>query len=352
MIEKNLFKPHGLPPGTLIYVGNKKDHDIQIRVIDYNREMLDEKIIPDIKNIGSFKKADTVSWINVDGVHDIELIRHIGEIYELHPLLLEDIVNTAHRPKVEDHEKHLYFTFKMLTFNEETLTLGSEQVSIVLGPSYVISFQETPHDIFDPVRTRIETAKGRIRGKKTDYLVYALIDAVVDSYFSFLESFDTYIDKLENNIQFNSTQDDVALILRLKKQLLFLRRTIDPLREAISFMQNTDSKLLDPGTHKYFNDVHDHLLHVIDSIESNRSLLDGLMESFMSNMSNRMNQVMKVLTIIATIFIPLTFIAGIYGMNFTYMPELGWKYAYPSLLGAMGVIFIGMLIFFKRSKWL
>lgn len=352
MIEENLSKPTGLPPGTLIYVGNKKEHEIQIRVIDYNRNVFDEKIIPDIQDIGSFKKADTVSWINVDGVHDVDLIRKIGDIYELHPLLLEDIVNTAHRPKVEDHEEHLYFTFKMLTFDEETLTLGSEQVSFVLGQTYVISFQETPHDIFDPVRSRIKTAKGRIRGKKTDYLVYALIDAVVDSYFSFLETYDTYIDDLEDKVQSNPGQEDVALILRLKKQLLFLRRTITPLREAISFMQNTDSNLLDKSTNKYFRDVHDHLLHVIDSIESNRSLLDGLMDSFMSNMSNRMNQVMKILTIIATIFIPLTFIAGIYGMNFTHMPELGWKYSYPTLLGTMGFIFVGMLIYFKKSKWL
>ena len=352
MIEKNISKPHGLPPGTLVYVGDKKEHDIQLRVIDYNREVHDEKIISDIKDIGSFKKADTVSWINVDGVHDVDLIRKIGEVYELHPLLLEDIVNTAHRPKVEDHEKHLYFTFKMLTFDEKTMSLGSEQVSIVLGSTYVISFQETPHDIFDPVRARIKAAKGRIRGKQTDYLVYALIDAVVDSYFSFLESYDAYIDGLEEKILVNPNQEDVALILRLKKQLLFLRRTITPLREAISFIQNTDSTLLNPGTIKYFSDVHDHLLYVIDSIESNRSLLDGLMESFMSNMSNRMNEVMKVLTIIATIFIPLTFFAGIYGMNFTYMPELGWRYAYPTLLGLMGVIFVWMLIFFKKRKWL
>lgn len=352
MIEKNTSKPTGLPPGTLIYVGDKKEHDIRIRVIDYNRGLLDEKVITDIHEIGSFKKAETVSWINVDGVHDVDLIRRIGEEYGLHPLLLEDIVNTDHRPKVEDHENHLFFTFKMLTFDEETQSLGSEQVSIILGSSYVISFQETPHDIFNSVRGRIKTAKGRIRGKQTDYLVYALIDAVVDSYFSFLESYDAYIDGLEDKVQLNPTQEDVVLILRLKKQLLFLRRTITPLREAISFMQNTDSNLLDPGTIKYFSDVHDHLLYVIDSIESNRSLLDGLMDSFMSNMSNRMNQVMKILTIIATIFIPLTFIAGIYGMNFTHMPELAWKYSYPVLLASMGVIFVGMLIFFRKSKWL
>lgn len=352
MIEQNLSKPTGLPPGTLIYVGDKKDHAIQLRVIDYNRELYNETVVQDIKEIGSFKNADTVSWLKVDGVHEVDLILKIGEVYELHPLLLEDIVNTAHRPKVEDHEKHLYFTFKMLTFDEENMTLGSEQVSIVLGSSYVISFQETPHDIFDAVRSRIKTSKGRIRGKETDYLVYALIDAVVDSYISFLESYDAYIDELEEKILVNPNQEDVALILRLKKQLLFLRRTITPLREAISFIQNTDSALLNPGTVKYFSDVHDHLLYVIDSIESNRSLLDGLMESIMSNMSNRMNEVMKVLTIIATIFIPLTFIAGIYGMNFTHMPELGWKYAYPTLLGSMGVIFVGMLIFFKKSKWL
>ncbi|MBC8377064.1 MAG: magnesium/cobalt transporter CorA [FCB group bacterium] len=351
-MDQNQTKPPGLPPGTLVYVGDRMDHEISIRVIDYTPHDLSESNFRDINDTLTFKTSNTVSWVNIDGVHDIELIRSIGAVFDLHPLLLEDIVNTVHRPKVEDQEEHLFFTFKMLNFNEKDLSLGSEQVSIILGSSYVLSFQETPHDVFDPVRNRIKANKGRIRRKNSDYLVYALIDAVVDSYFTFIESYDKSISELEDRIHENPQQEDFNLIQRLKKQLLRLRRTITPLHEAISFMLNTESELIEPRTVKYYRDVYDHLHQVLDSIELNRGLLEGLVDTYMSSMSNRMNQVMKVLTIIATIFIPLTFIAGIYGMNFTHMPELGWKYSYPTLLGSMAFIFVGMLIYFKKSKWL
>jgi len=351
MNDKHVNQSKNLTPGATFSVSDNRSHQVQIEVIDYNSNEYKELVISDLGRLNSFNNDETVSWVSIDGVHNQDIITEIGAQFNLHSFLLEDLVNTSHRPKAEDFEDHLFFTFKSLNFDENTLLLGSEQVSIVMSQSYVLSFQETSRDIFDPIRTSIKSNKGAIRQGKSDFLVYALIDSVVDSYFYILEAYDRELGKIEDRIQINPSEADVSLIQRLKKQLLYLRRTMTTLQEAIMFIQNADSTLLDVRTNKYYRNVQDHLLHIIDAIEMNRIQLDSLIEQIMFSISNRMNQVMKVLTIIATIFIPLTFITGIYGMNFVHMPELAWKWGYPAVLGVMGLIFIGMLAYFQKRKW-
>lgn len=351
MNDKHVNQSKNLTPGATFSVSDNRSHQVKIEVIDYNSNEYKELVISDFGRLNSFNNDETVSWVSIDGVHNQDIITEVGAQFNLHSLLLEDLVNTSHRPKAEDFEDHLFFTFKSLNFDENTLLLGSEQVSIVMSQSYVLSFQETSRDIFDPIRTSIKSNKGVIRQRKSDFLVYALIDSVVDSYFYILEAYDRELGEIEDRIQINPSEEDVSLIQRLKKQLLYLRRTMTTLQEAIMFIQNADSTFLDVRTNKYYQNVQDHLLHIIDAIEMNRIQLDSLIEQIMFSISNRMNQVMKVLTIIATIFIPLTFITGIYGMNFVHMPELAWKWGYPAVLGVMGLIFIGMLAYFQKRKW-
>lgn len=342
----------GLPPGTLTYVGTEYEHDIKISVIDYDENNYQTRTIEAIQDLQQFKIQPTVTWINLDGVHNPDLVHELGTIFDIHPLLMEDIVNTAHRPKLEEHDDKIFFTLKMLYGAEDSGSFKSEQVSIIFGENYVLSFQETSQDIFDQVRRRIETSKGRIRKRASDYLVYALVDAVVDSYFVFIDHIDEEVVKLEELVLDEPDKSDFGRILTLKKDLESLRRFITPLREALGFLEKSESALIDPRTRYFYRDVYDHILLVSDSIDSSRESLNNVMDTFNSTVSNRMNQVMKTLTIIATIFIPLTFIAGIYGMNFSYMPELAWKYGYFGALSFMAAISGGMIYYLKKSKWL
>lgn len=342
----------GLPPGTLTYVGNDRDHEIKITVIDYDQDNYHIQTAQQTDELISYRDRPSITWINVDGVHDLDLIRKLGDIFDIHPLLLEDIVNTSHRPKLEEHDEQIYFTMKMLFDDPDASGLRSEQVSIIIGRNYVLSFQETSQDIFDQVRQRIETAKGRIRSRGSDYLVYTLVDAVVDSYFSFIEQVDNQLEELEDKVLAGPEQTDFQLILNLKKELEALRRFITPLREALGFMEKSESVLIDAGTRYFFRDVYDHILLVTDSIDSSRNSLNNIMDTFNSTISNHMNQVMKTLTIVGSIFIPLTFIAGIYGMNFAYMPELQWKWGYFGALGLMSAVVLGMIIYLKKNKWI
>ena len=342
----------GLPPGTLVHVGEEKTAKVKITVIDYDESNLQEKEIVKIDECYPFKEKPTVTWINIDGVHDVDVIEKIGKNYGIHPLLLEDIVNTEQRPKIEDFEGYLFLVVKMLSFDEKQREIKTEQVSLVLGPNYVLSFQEREGDVFDPVRDRIRRAKGRIRKMGADYLAYALLDAIVDGYFLILERIGDRIEELEESLISQPDTKTLTAIHYLKREMIFLRRSVWPLREVISGMSRRESTLIKESTEIFLRDVYDHTIQVIDTIETYRDMVSGMLDTYLSSISNRMNEVMKVLTIFAAIFIPLTFVAGIYGMNFSYMPELGWKWGYFAALAIMAAICISMLIYFRNKKWL
>ncbi len=342
----------GLPPGTLVHVGEKKVETVRITFIDYDEQSFEEKQAKKIEECLKLKETPTVSWINVDGIHDIEVIEKLGKGFDLHPLILEDILSTGQRPKFEDYEKYIFIVLKMLSFSEENQSIEVEQVSLILGPNYVLSFQERVGDVFDQVRDRIRNAKGRVRKMGPDYLAYALIDAVVDNYFVILERLGEKIESMEEEVVVDPTEKTVQQIHSLKRQMISLRKSIWPLRELIAGIQKSESSLINETTDIYMRDVYDHTIQIIDTIESFRDMVSGLLDIYLSSLSNKMNAVMKVLTIIATLFIPLTFVAGIYGMNFEYMPELKLKWAYGAVWLVMITIAVIMLFYFRRKKWL
>ena len=349
---KKASKKTGLSPGTLIHVGEQKIDKTRITLMNYDQDRLEEKEFKRIEESFAYRDTPPVSWINIDGLHEVEVIEKIGTHFNIHPLTLEDIVNTGQRPKVEDFEDYLYLVFKMLMVDEETSHIASEQVSLVLGPHYLISFQETEGDVFNFVRERIRKGKGRIRKSGPDYLAYALMDAVVDHYFLILEKMGEKIEYLEEQLHVQPTPEVLRAIYNLKRELIYFRKQVWPIREVLSTWQKTESAMIKEVNKAFIRDVYDHTIQVIDTIESFRDIISGMMDLYMSTVSNKMNEVMKVLTIIATIFIPLTFVAGIYGMNFKYMPELEWKWSYPILWIVLIVIFFSMMLYFKRKKWL
>jgi len=351
VIKKRSSKA-GLPPGTLVHVGEKKVESVRITFIDYDEQSFQEKQVPSIEECLTLKDTPTVSWINIDGLHDIDLLEKLGKGFELHPLILEDILSTGQRPKFEDYEKYIFIVLKMLSLSEENQSVEVEQVSLILGPNYVISFQERIGDVFENIRDRIRNAKGRVRKMGPDYLAYALIDAVVDNYFVILEKFGEKIEAMEEEVVVDPTEKTVQQIHSLKREMIALRKSIWPLRELIAGLQKSESSLIKETTDVYLRDVYDHTIQIIDTIESFRDMVSGLLDIYLSSLSNKMNAVMKVLTIIATLFIPLTFVAGIYGMNFEYMPELKVRWAYGAVWLVMITIAVIMLFYFRRKKWL
>ncbi len=288
----------------------------------------------------------------MDGIHQLDNIEKIGEHFKIHPLVLEDIMNTGQRPKMEDFNDYLFIVLKMLSYDEEENETKTEQVSLILSSKFVISFQESEGDVFDPVRERIRSDRGRIRKMGVDYLAYSLIDAIVDNYFMVLEKIGEKIEDIEDELVKNPTPEVLHTIHRLKRELIFLRKSVWPLREVISRLERWESPLIDKSIDIYLRDVYDHTIQVIDALETFRDMLSGMLDIYLSSLSNRMNEVMKVLTIIATIFIPLTLISSIYGMNFKYMPELDWFWGYPLVYTVMLAVSAVMLIYFRRKKWL
>jgi magnesium transporter len=355
---KKRSKTVGQPPGTLIHIGEKKTERAKITIIDYDEAHFEEKEAETVKECFPFKDIPSVTWINIDGIHQVEITEKIGKHFNLHPLILEDILNTGQRPKVEDFEEYLYAVLKMLYYDNKDSEIKAEQISLIVGSNFVISFQEQEGDVFNPIRERIRGSKGRIRKMGADYLAYALLDSIVDSYFLILEKLGEEIEDMEEELVENPTPATSMGIHRLKSELIFLRKSIWPLREVISGLERGESPLIKESTGIYLRDVYDHTIQVIDTIETYRDIVSGMVDTYLSSLSNRMNEVMKVLTVIAVIFIPLTFIAGIYGMNFNpeaspwNIPELNWRYGYLSALGVMVLVALGMIIYFKRKKWL
>ncbi len=342
----------GLPPGTLVHVGHKRVDKVAVTLIDYGEQAVHEERFDAIEPCMAYRDRSTVTWINVTGLHDTDLLQHCGDAFGIHSLVLEDIANTTQRPKAEDHGDYLFVVLKMLYRRPGETEITTEQVSLILGKGYVLTFQEMDGDVFDTIRGRIRGGGGRIRRKQADYLAYALIDAIVDHYFVILEAVGDEIEALHDELMLRAEQEHLVRLHRLKHDLIGMRRILWPLRELVATLERTDSTLLSDALTPYLRDVYSHTFQVIDSLDTMRELLSSAMEMYMTTLSNRMNQVMKTLTVIATIFIPLTFVAGVYGMNFDNMPELHWKYGYAAVWGVMLLSIAGMVVFFKRRRWL
>ena len=343
-----------MPPGTLVHVGERKVDQVRISLIDYDEGTVQERTVERVEDCFPFKDTPTVTWINIDGLHEVEVIEKLGRYFDLHPLLMEDILSTHQRPKLEDFDHYLFVVLKMITSGsgEEEHELEHEQVSLILGPNYVISFQERGGDVFEQVRERIRKKKGRIRKMGSDYLAYALLDSIVDNYFVILERFGERLEEIEEELLANPRIETLHTIHGLKRQAIILRRSIWPLREVIGTLERGESDLIQESSRIYFRDVYDHTIQVIDSVETFRDTISSMIDLYLSSISNRMNEVMKVLTIIATIFIPITFVAGIYGMNFENMPELSWEYGYYAVWTIILGITTTMILYFRKQKWL
>ena len=349
---KKTSQKAGLPPGTLVHIGERKTGKVRVTIIDYDEVQFEETEVSTVEECFPYKEKPTTTWINIDGIHKTEVIERIGQQFDLHPLLLEDIVNTGQRPKMEDFGNYIFLVLKMLRYADENHEVEAEQVSLILGSNFVISFQEREGDVFGTIRERIKKGKGRIRKAGADYLAYALIDAIVDNYFIVLETLGEEIDDIEEELARNPTLKMLHKIRILKKEMIFLRKSVWPLREVVSGLQRGESALIQQSTQVYLRDVYDHTIQVIDTIESFRDMLSGMLDIYLSSISNKINEIMKVLTIFAAIFIPLTFVAGIYGMNFEFMPELKWHWGYPAIMIVMATIATALLVYFKRKKWL
>jgi magnesium transporter len=339
----------GLAPGTLVFTGIQKMQKVQFELIQYDEQEITIRQPCSIDEaIGWIQEFAGNSWLNIDGLHDVGVIEKISSYLGMHKLAKEDIISVNQRPKLEEYDDHLHLALYMIS----PKNLESEQVSFVLNAKILVSFQEQSGDTFDYVRKRLSEGKGQIRKKGVDYLLYALLDSIVDYYFVVLEGFGEKLSEIETELLENPDKKSLNKIYQSRKEMLQIRHVIYPLREVSSRLDKIGEPIISPALSIYYRDLYDHILRAIEGIEAYRDTVSGLVDLYMNSVSNRMNEIMKVLTIIATIFIPLTFIVGVYGMNFVYMPELRFRYGYHISLGVMLLIFIGMLVYFRRKKWL
>jgi magnesium transporter len=349
---KKSSKKAGLPPGTLVHIGEKLTEKTRITLVEYDGRGFEEKELKDLETCYLFPAEPAVTWVNVVGIQQVEVLEKVGSCFVVHPLALEDILNTEQRPKVEDYGEDLFLVVKLLSYNEKRDEIESEQISLILRPNALLSFQEKEGDDFGAVKERLRAGKGRLRKMGADYLAYTLLDIVVDQYFVVLEKLGERIEVLEGKLLTDPSTATLQKIQKLKKEMLLLRKWIWPLREVISSLERGEFPGIRESTRIYLRDVYDHAIQVMDSIEIYRDMLSGMLDIYLSSLNNRMSAVMKVLTLIATIFMPLTFLAGVYGMNFKHMPELDSPWGYPLVLILMAIVAILMLILFRRKKWL
>jgi len=354
MAEKKTYKRKrpGASPGSLVLVGKKRLQEVAIESFDYSPDFFEEKtkLTPD--ECLKYRDTDNISWVNIDGLHDTEVIRKIGTHYIIHPLTLEDILDTIHRPKLDDMDHYIYVSLKMLSIEPGTNKIIQELISIVFGFNWVLSFQEFPGDVFVPVRERLRAGKGRMRKMGADYLAYTLMDAIIDNYFLVVESLGERIEKLDNEVISHANKNSLRLIHDLKNELIMVRKVVWPLRDIVNSLYRTESELIQDDTTVFIRDMYDHVIQIIETIEIYRDQVNGLFDIYLSSISNRTNDIMRVLTVMTSIFIPLTFVVGIYGMNFHSMPELSWEYGYPFTWVIMITIAVSMFFFFKRRGWL
>ncbi|MFH6603820.1 magnesium/cobalt transporter CorA [Maribacter algicola] len=341
----------GKAPGTITYMGNREGLSSEVAILEYNEESCQLHKPGILEQIQAYKDSPKISWVNIVGLNDEKFVEKIGKQFGVNTLVLEDIVNTNQRPKIDEYENYIFGVFKMLYINEQE-ELAGEHVAMILLERCVLVFQEVQEDVFEGVRDRVANKHGRIRSKDSDYLFFALLDAIIDNYFVVLEHFNHKIEVLEERVYDNPTSEIAHEIQSLKKEILKVRRWIFPVRELVGRLIDSEHELIGKDTKLFLRDALDHTLEINESLQIYREMSMSLMEMYMSNISNKMNEVMKVLTIMASIFIPLTFIAGIYGMNFDNMPELHTQYGYFVVLGAMFLMFVGMLVYFKTKKWL
>lgn len=345
----NYSKKINQPPGHAIFTGEKKSENVSIKLIEYNSESIVEKEI-DNENELINDDSKTVKWINVNGLHDISIIENLCLNFSIHPLIIEDIAHLSQQPKIEVHEDYIYFVMRMIYIKDNKLV--NEQFSLVLGSNFVLTFQEIKGDVFNALRERLRSLKFKITKSHADYLAYSLIDIIIDNYFEILEFFGEEIDKLEEGLFISTSNDLLNNIHSMRKELTMLKKTIWPVREMVSGFEKTESHLVKKSTKIYIRDIYDHTIHIIEHIDNYREVASGIRDTYLTNLSNKMNEIMKTLTIISTIFIPLTFIAGIYGMNFENIPELKWHFGYFCLWGLNIFITIGLIFYFKKRKWL
>ncbi len=340
----------GAVPGTLVHIGEKRADKVRMQIIDYDEHEVRQLSPTTIQECLAFKDSKTVTWINIDGLHDISIIETIGKHFDIHPLTLEDILHAEQRPKVEMFPNYAYVVLKMMRIDDAD-NLQVEQVSLIITKGCVISFQEQEGDVFDYVRQRIVESKGRIRTMGSDFLAYALIDAIVDHYFVILENFLDETESLESELLTSNHSRLLMEIQDIKRQIIFLRKSIWPLREVLNQLEKYETVIFSAAVNPYLRDVYDHTIQVVDMVEGLRDTISGMMDIYMSSASNRMNEIMKVLTVFSAIFIPLTFIAGVYGMNFEHMPELQLRYGYFAVLGFMAAVAATLLIIFRIKRW-
>jgi magnesium transporter len=343
----------GHAPGTLVTTKKVDQQPLKLTIFEYGPELpVKERQAQSVSDYIPFDPRIPVTWLNVDGSHQVETLEEIGSRLDIHPLVLEDILDTSQRPKIEDFERFLFIELNMLSWNENQLQIESQQVSLILGENFLVTFQEYEKDVFDPLRNRIRDGKSRLTKQGADYLAYSLIDAIVDHYFIVLENLGEQIEFLEEELVTDPDPGTLQSIHELKRELIFLRKSVWPLREVIGALERGESSLFQPSSLIYLRDVYDHTIQIIDTVETFRDMVSGMLDIYLSSISNRMNEVMKVLTIIATVFIPLSFIVGLYGMNFSYMPELRWKWGYFIVWGVIISVVVGMLTYFRKKKWL
>lgn len=343
----------GLPPGTLIHVAERHESKSKISVTQYNADTLVRHEINSIEELRHLKKTGVITWVNVDGLNDTRIVEGIGQELNIHPLVLEDILSTHQRPKLEEYEDFLYMVIKGIDLNQEkNFSLRYEQISILLLTNYVITFKEKADDTFNPIYHHLQNHNTRLRQFGSDYLAYVILDTIVDEYFVVEDNLDEIMDPLEEHILFNSNKEMLQTLQQIRRGLISMKRNIAPLRELLATILRSDNSLFHEKTLRYYGDVYDHVLRVTDSLESFRERISAMHDIYLTSISNKLNETMKILTIFASIFIPLTFIAGIYGMNFEYMPELKWRWAYPMIWVVFIAISAGLLIFFRRKKWL
>lgn len=352
LIRGNLRKA-GMPPGTVFYAGEAPAEPVRISLMEYDANLFREQSLSRIEEVLDYQATLGTSWINIDGISDVGLVEKIGKRFNLHPLVMEDIVVPGQRPKMEDYEDTLFIVVRMLRYDAGRSEILTEQISMILRQNCLITFQETVGDVFDQIRDRLRNNKGRARKMPADYLAYCLIDAIVDQYFSILDSYGEKIEKVEDDLLDRPDQQTLGRIHEFKRELTMLRKCIWPMRELAAAMQRSDNDLIQQSTKIYLRDVYDHTIQIIDTIESLRDVIASLLEVYLSSLNTRMNSVMKVLTLIATIFMPLSFLASVYGMNFKHMPELDSYWMYPVGFWSLIAVTVGaMLYYFKRQNWL
>ncbi len=341
-----------MPPGSLVHVGNVVEPETTISLIDYSRANVEEQRVQSADELIPYQASDSVTWINIEGLVNVELIEAVGNLFNIHPLVLEDILNTHQRPKFEDHDEYLFIVFKHITSDKTMSSLKREQISMLVLRNCVITFREARDELFRTLTHRIRNTKGRIRGLGSDYLAYAILDTAIDQNFVLLDTMDETIDMIEEELLTRPTDQTLVKIQRIRRDLVDMRKAVVPTRDLLNAMLRGETTLINENTHIYYRDVLDHALRIAEAVESHREILSGLLDLYNSSVSNSMNEIMKILTVFASIFIPLTFIAGIYGMNFEYMPELKWRWAYPVLWILFVTIPVVLLVYFRRKKWL